>query len=175
MITLKLLFAKIVYDIIKKSTTMEPILNKETEILIVGTFPGEKSRELNQYYADSRNQFWKLMGNVLDVNLQELDYNDRIETLQEYKIGLWDTIRSCKITGSSDRNIHDEECNDFSHLTHINKIVCNGMPAEKKYIKRCNVPDSIEIIVVPSSSTARTMRLSQKAEEWKKSINASRH
>ena len=149
---------------------MEPILNEETEILIVGTFPGKKSRELNQYYADSRNQFWKLMGTVLDVNLQKLDYNDRIETLQKYKIGLWDTIKSCKITGGSDRNIRDEECNDFSHLTYIKKIICNGKKAEKKYIKHCNVPDNIEILVVPSSSTARPMKLSKKSEEWKKSI-----
>ena len=154
---------------------MEPILNEKTEILIVGTFPGDKSRELNQYYADSRNQFWKLMGTVLDVNLQELDYNNRIETLQEYKIGLWDTIKSCQITGSSDRNIRDEECNDFSHLTHIKKIICNGQKAEKKYIKRCNVPDGIDISVVPSSSTRRPMTLSDKSEEWIKSVNISRH
>lgn len=151
---------------------MEPVINNETEILIVGTFPGVKSRELNQYYADSRNQFWKLMGSVLDVNLQELDYSGRIETLQKYKIGLWDTIRSCNITGGADKNIRDAVCNDFSHLTHIKKIICNGTKAEKKYIKYCNVPDSIDIIVVPSSSTARPMKLSKKSEEWKKAINA---
>ena len=67
---------------------MEPTLNEETEILIVGTFPGKKSRELNQYYTDSRNQFWKLMSNVLDANLLELDYKDRIEILLKYKIGI---------------------------------------------------------------------------------------
>ena len=41
----------------------------------------------------------------------------------------------------------------------------------KKYIKHCNVPDDIEILVVPSSSTARPMKLSEKSEEWKKSIS----
>lgn len=110
------------------------------------------------------------MGTVLDVNLLELDYNDRIETLQKRNIGLWDIIKSCKITGSSDRNIRDEDCNDFSHLTYIKKIICNGK-GRKKYIKHCNVPDDIEILVVPSSSTARPMKLSEKSEEWKKSIS----
>lgn len=151
---------------------MEPILNEETKILIVGTFPGRKSRELNQYYADSRNQFWKLMGDALDVNFKDLDYNNRIEILHKHKIGLWDTIKSCKINGSSDRNIRDEECNDFSYLIHIKKIICNGKEAEEKYIKCCNVPENIEIVRVPSSSTMNPVTFLNKSEKWKEAMNS---
>ncbi|NPE28606.1 DNA-deoxyinosine glycosylase [Methanococcoides sp. SA1] len=149
---------------------MEPIIDDETRILVVGTFPGQISRETNQYYANPRNQFWKLMSSVLDIDLQELGYNERIQVLQNHQIGLWDTLKNCDIIGSSDKSICNEEYNDFSHLTHIQKIICNGKKAEK-YIKHCNVPNNIDILAIPSSSPARAMKFQDKLGEWKEGIN----
>jgi TDG/mug DNA glycosylase family protein len=153
-------------------TTMDPILNDETEILIVGTYPSQISRRLDQYYGNPNNHFWKLMSHLLDVDLQEMDYNARIETLLQHRIGLWDTIGSCDITGSSDSSIRNEACNDFSHLGHIRKIICNG---KKAYdcIGWCSLPENISrenIVQVPSSSPARAMRFEEKLAEWKEAL-----
>ncbi|KXS43109.1 MAG: TDG/mug DNA glycosylase family protein [Methanolobus sp. T82-4] len=148
---------------------MDPIQNEETEVLIVGTYPGAKSRELGEYYSDSRNQFWKLMSEVLDVNLKDMDYKTKTETLLKHKIGLWDTIKSCDIIGSSDRDIHNAVCNDFSQLGNVKKIVFNGKKA-CKYAEQCNVPEIVEVSVVPSSSTANAVVFSKKLEEWKEAF-----
>ena len=148
---------------------MNPILNDETEILVVGTYPGQISREKNQYYANPINQFWRLIGNILNINLEELDYESKIETLLQHKIGLWDTLKSCDITGSSDRNICSEQYNNFSNLVCVRKIVCNGKKAEK-YLKHCNVPVNTEVVRVVSSSPARAMKFEEKVAEWEEVI-----
>ncbi|SES90908.1 G/U mismatch-specific uracil-DNA glycosylase [Methanococcoides vulcani] len=148
---------------------MEPIIDENTTLLIVGTFPSQISRDIGQYYGNPRNQFWKLLGSILDINLQELEYNGRIRVLQEHKIGLWDTVKSCQIKGSSDQSIRNEEYNDFSHLTNIKKIICNGSKA-MKFIKHCNVPDGVSISSVPSSSPARAIKFSEKLKEWGEEI-----
>lgn len=148
---------------------MEPVIDDDTKILIVGTFPGQTSRDRNQYYADSRNQFWKLMSEALDTDLQQITYDEKIKILQDNQIGLWDTLKNCDVVGSSDKSICNEEYNDFSKLTSLKKIVCNGNKAEK-YLDHCKIQKSIEIIRVPSSSPARAMKFSEKAEEWKAGI-----
>jgi TDG/mug DNA glycosylase family protein len=125
---------------------MEPMIDSETRILIVGTFPGQISRELNQYYADSRNQFWKIMKIIFDIDFVDLSYEDKIKILQENRIGLWDTLEKCDVIGSSDNNIRNEEYNDFSKLMSIKKIVCNGQKAEK-YLKKCLKPGNYSAIL----------------------------
>ncbi|WP_305064761.1 DNA-deoxyinosine glycosylase [Methanococcoides sp.] len=145
---------------------MEPMIEENTRILIVGTYPGQTSRDMNQYYANPRNQFWKIMKELLDIDLQELTYDEKIKVLRENQIGLWDTLKNCDVVGSSDKSICNEEYNDFSQLTTVERIVCNGKKAEK-YLSNCNVPKNVEVIGVPSSSPARAMKFSEKAEEWK--------
>jgi len=150
---------------------MDPVINSKTKILIVGTYPGQISRELNQYYGNPQNHFWKLMDHVLGTNLQEMEYEARKETLLQHKIGLWDTINSCDITGSSDSSIRNDTCNDFSQLSHVSKIICNGKKAYE-CTERCNVPANIELVRVPSSSPARAMKFEDKAREWKKAFSS---
>lgn len=153
-----------------RSKGLDSLLNEETKILIIGTFPGETSRKQNQYYADSRNQFWNLMSYVLGVDLNKLEYENRINILQKSKIGLWDTVESCEIVGSSDKNIHNEEYNDFSHLTQIKKIICNGKTVEEKCNKHCNVPNGVKVVRVLSSSSANNGSVGR-PEDWKEAIN----
>jgi len=111
------------------------------------------------------------MGDVLDVGLVRLDYNSRIETLKKHKIGLWDALKDCKREGSLDKKIREEEFNDFSQLKNVKRIICNGKKAYE-YVDKCKVPDNVEIVMVPSSSPARAMKLSVKSEQWKEAISA---
>ncbi|ABE51929.1 DNA-deoxyinosine glycosylase [Methanococcoides burtonii] len=153
-----------------RSKGLDQIVNEETEILITGTFPSEKSRNQKQYYADSRNQFWNLMSFVLGIDLKKIEYNNRVSILKKHKIGLWDTIESCEIGGSSDKNICNPQYNDFSHLTQIKKIVCNGGKVEETCNKHCNVLDGVQVVRVLSSSSANNGAIGR-PEEWKEAIN----
>ncbi len=148
---------------------MEPIIDENTTVLIVGTYPSPISRDTNQYYANPKNHFWKLMGSILDTDLKELEYTGRIQVLQDHQIGLWDTLKHCDIEGGSDKSISNEEYNDFSQVTSINKIICNGKKAEK-YLKHCKVPNDVDIITVPSSSPQNRMDVSVKSEKWEEAV-----
>ncbi len=112
------------------------------------------------------------MGDVLDVDLVRLDYNSRIETLKKHKIGLWDALKDCSREGSLDKNIREEEFNDFSQLKNVKRIICNGKKAYE-YVDKRKIPTDVDVLVVPSSSPARAMKLSVKLEEWKEAINRS--
>ena len=52
----------------------KPIVFKDTEILILGSFPSIKSFENNFYYAHPRNQFWKILHSV-----SEFTFNNRYQ------------------------------------------------------------------------------------------------
>ena len=55
-----------------------PVVAAHTHTLILGSFPGEASLAVTQYYAHPRNQFWRLLGTVLDEPLlPELAYEER--------------------------------------------------------------------------------------------------
>lgn len=137
----------------------------------MGTYPSEISCKLSQYYGNPNNQFWDLVGYALDVDLRKLDYDSRIETLKKHKIGLWDALKDCRREGSLDKNIREEEFNDFSQLNNVKRIICNGKKA-REYVDNCKVPDNVEIVLVPSSSPERAMKLSVKSEQWKEAISA---
>src|SRR5688500_1804559 len=92
-------------------TGLPPILNHETRVLSLGSFPGEASLAVKQYYAHPRNQFWPLLSAVLGEKLVELPYIERPARLQAHGIGLWDAIAACKREGSLDASIRNASPN----------------------------------------------------------------
>ena len=44
--------------------TIKPFYNKDSKILILGSFPSIKSREAGFYYAHPQNRFWKVLSNI---------------------------------------------------------------------------------------------------------------
>ena len=55
-----------------------PVYNKDSEILILGSFPSVKSREYNFYYGNKHNRFWKLMEKFFNVELLTISEKNRI-------------------------------------------------------------------------------------------------
>lgn len=47
----------------------EPIYDKQSQILILGTFPSVKSRESEFYYGHPQNRFWKNEFDKLGFNI----------------------------------------------------------------------------------------------------------
>ena len=45
--------------------SFEPVYDKDSEILILGTLPSVKSRENNFYYGHKQNRFWKVLATLL--------------------------------------------------------------------------------------------------------------
>lgn len=116
-------------------------INKTSKVLILGSMPGIKSLELRQYYAHPQNRFWKLMGLFCGCpNMQELEYESKIQLLLNNKFALWDVISSCEREGSLDSDIENEIPNKIPELLQEYKnieIIClNGNKAYsalKKY------------------------------------------
>ena len=95
--------------------TLKPYYNKDSKILILGSIPSIKSRELGFYYMHPKNRFWKVMSKVLQEKYPET-IEDKKKLLKKNKIALWDVINSCDIENSSDSSISNVVFNDISSL-----------------------------------------------------------
>ena len=93
-----------------------PIINSETEILIVGTMPSVKSLEAQQYYAHPRNAFWKIIAALYHQGAEFADFQEKKACLLANRLGLWDSLQLCLREGSLDSAITDEQPNDFNTL-----------------------------------------------------------
>lgn len=152
----------------------EAIYNNDSKILILGSFPSVKSREINFYYGHPQNRFWKILENI---------FNEKIDNTIRYKkeflirnnIALWDVINTCEITGSSDSSIKNAIPNDIEtliHNTNIKAIFCNGNTSYKLFMKyfKEKITD-IPIICLPSSSPANAkFSLNNLTNIWKEKI-----
>lgn len=145
-----------------------PVLNEKTEILILGSLPGDESLRKRQYYGNPSNDFWRLVGNAIGENLQDMDYETRLETLKRHRIGLWDVFKAGKREGSGDAKIKEEEINQFSMLKekapNLKLVLFNGMKSgEYEPILKAM---GYETKVLPSSSGANRRFLKNRKSEW---------
>lgn len=152
---------------------ISPIYNKNSRILILGSFPSVKSREEMFFYGHPQNRFWKVLSAVLGADVPK-SIEDKKQLLLSNRIALWDVIGSCEITGSADSSIKNARPNDLELiLTHANieKIFVNGKTAEKYYNKY--IKDSIgrDAVCLPSTSPANAAwSLDRLIDEWKRLI-----
>ena len=141
---------------------LKPSINNNSSILILGSMPGDKSLEMQQYYAHKQNRFWKLMGALCQYeDLHKESYEKRLKILLDKNFALWDVIESCLREGSSDSKIIDVIPNKIIELTeeyqNIQIICLNGGTAAKFFKKHfprlCN-SQKIKIKELPSTSSA---------------------
>ena len=136
--------------------TFEPVYDKNSKILILGTFPSVKSRENQFFYGHPQNRFWKVMAQVTGEEVPKI-IEEKKALLLRNRIAIWDVIHSCKIIGSSDSSIQDVVVNDFSNIlknANIEKIYANGGKAYELYQKYAFEKTGREIIKLPSTSPA---------------------
>ena len=145
------------------------VYDAESKILILGSFPSVKSREVNFYYGHPQNRFWKVMGQIFDENIGS-STEEKEDFCHKHRIALWDVIYSCRITGSSDASITDVKVNDFNDLlkkTKIRHIFLNGKTAGRLFEKYgdCDMAYSI----LSSTSPANAVKhLEDLVEEYGK-------
>ena len=147
-----------------------PFYNKDSKILILGSFPSVKSREQKFFYGHPQNRFWKVVAAVFGGDVPQT-IEEKKEFLLKNGIALWDVIASCEITGSSDSSIKDVKVNDLSKIfaeADIRRIFVNGRTAEKYFKKYTEVQTGRKAIALPSTSPANAAWSSDAlVEEWK--------
>ena len=155
----------------RASHEFPPVFDKNSEILILGSFPSVKSREESFFYANPQNRFWKLMAQLLNESTPK-DTKDKIAMLKKHKIALWDVIESCDIVGSSDSSISNVVPVDISQIlsrANIIKVYANGGKAFELYNKYLYPKTQLEITKLPSTSPANAgYSFDKLLSEWKK-------
>lgn len=155
---------------------LPPIYEKDSEILILGSIPSVKSREVGFYYGHPQNRFWKILAILFNEKFP-ITTDEKITFLKKHKIALWDVLASCTITKSSDasiKNIKTNDINDIIQRSNIKVIFTTGKKAYDIYQKMIFPKTNIEARYLPSSSAANaTYSLNQLVKEYSiiKNIN----
>lgn len=155
--------------------SFEPIGDSNAAVLILGSMPGQVSLTAGQYYAHSRNVFWKIMSELLHFDAASA-YELKIQALKSAGIALWDVLQSCTREGSLDAMIENDTltANDFRTFFRNHKdiqhVFFNGAKAEACY-RRHVLPEidfgSISYLRLPSTSPANaSLSFARKLEAW---------
>ena len=109
---------------------LAPVLNTNTRVLVLGSFPGVASLRAQQYYGHPQNHFWKILGALWQAPLPTLPYPERVAALLDHGLGLWDVYGACEREGSLDADIRNAAVNDFAGVFHacprLEAIAHNG-------------------------------------------------
>lgn len=146
-----------------------PVYDKNSKILILGSFPSVKSREAQFFYGHPQNRFWKVLSAVLGCECP-VTTEEKKAMLLSHNIAVWDVIGSCEITGSSDASIRAVVPNDIAGLvakTSITHIFTNGATSSNMYKRYCCNRVGIEAVRLPSTSPANaSYSLEKLTAEW---------
>ena len=161
-----------------KCKSFKPSINDFSTILILGSMPGVKSLEQQQYYAHPQNRFWKVMAILCNTpELPSMAYPAKLEILLKNKIALWDTIKYCERDGSLDSKIEKEIPNNISSLVkkypNIKTICLNGNKSYSMFKKHFpQMLQSFNCINLPSTSPANARyRMEDLVNEWQRILN----
>ena len=155
-----------------------PVVGKrKPHTLILGSLPGQKSLQMQQYYAHPQNAFWKIVLQLFGVP-SPLPYTQRVKILTDHGIALWDVLAAAERPGSLDSAIvhATARVNDFRGFFHaqprIRRVFFNGRKAEEMY-RRFALPDlgnefeELSYECLPSTSPAHAgMTFAKKVEHW---------
>ncbi|HYE69578.1 MAG TPA: DNA-deoxyinosine glycosylase [Anaerovoracaceae bacterium] len=135
---------------------LEPVYDRNSRILILGTMPSPKSREFGFYYSHPQNKLWKVIPEVFQEPAPESN-EAKVRFLKEHNIAMWDVLRSCIINGADDSTIMDPEPNDINLIltaAEIRAVFTTGKKATDLYRKLCYPDTGRPSIYLPSTSPA---------------------
>jgi hypoxanthine-DNA glycosylase len=154
----------------ERRRSFPPVVDARTRLLVLGSLPGEQSLVLGRYYGNPRNQFWRLIGAVIECDLVPLAYEARLETLLAARVGLWDTIGSATRRGSLDGAIKDHVGNDLpaliDTLPELRAVAFNGGKSAAIGQKTLAGRRGLALVPLPSSSPAFTLQFEAKLAQW---------
>ena len=130
-----------------------PVFDEDSRLLILGSFPSIKSREISFYYGNKQNRFWKTICSFFGEEIPE-SVQEKMDFLHRRKIALWDMVTECEIVGSADASIQNAKTADLEGLfakAPIQKILLNGSLAYQLFVDKYA---TINIPYVKMSSTS---------------------
>jgi hypoxanthine-DNA glycosylase len=150
---------------------LPPIIDDGAETLILGNMPSVMSLGAQEYYANPRNAFWRITGDIFGFE-SSAPYGVRVAALTEHRVAVWDVLRSCRRIGSLDSAVEPDSmvANDFGRLfgqyQSIRRVFFNGAAAEKNFNRLVSNAPDFQYRRLPSTSPAQTMRYADKLAMW---------
>lgn len=135
---------------------LDPVFNERSRVLLLGTMPSPKSREIGFYYGHPQNRFWRVLARLFDEPLAETIEQKRDQLLR-HRIALWDVLAACDIDGASDASIARPEANDLARVLDaapVEAVFCTGAKAAELYARLCEPTTGIAATRLPSTSPA---------------------
>jgi double-stranded uracil-DNA glycosylase len=148
---------------------LKPVTGTDPRVLILGSFPSQKSLLHHEYYGNPQNHFWRIMEVLFAIDAS-LPYTTRLELIRKNHLALWDMVSSCSRPGSADACISHPHFNDIagfaaSHPT-LRLVILNGSTAARFYTGMAE-KIGIPFRALPSTSPANTRySLAEKTELW---------
>ena len=146
-------------------------IDEDSNLLILGSFPSNKSREYGFYYSHPRNRFFNVLSSIFNEDTP-ISIEDRKAFLKKHHIALYDVISECDIHQSEDSSIRNVTPIDIiSILEKYPNIKCIGVTGKKaaalfdKYLKD---KVTIKVVYLPSTSPANArMSIGELVKEYK--------
>lgn len=156
---------------------LPPLLAPHTRVIILGSFPGVRSLQAQQYYAHPQNQFWRLVFSIISTSspdeISADSYEKRSERLLQAGLGCWDVYAACERQGSLDSAIRHAQLNDLASLKtlcpQLQAIAHNGGESysHAQHTEALGLP----VYKLPSSSPANaSWRFERKLAAWRQAI-----
>ena len=160
-----------------ESRGFPPVAGPDARVLVLGSLPGRRSLQQQQYYAHPQNAFWKIMAALYSLRGS---YDARCAQLIQNRIALWDVLASSVRPGSMDADIDigSARANDFGSFlaSHedIELIVFNGRKAENlfhRFVDTDALQSRVRLAGLPSTSPAyAAMPFSVKLSVWRETL-----
>jgi len=149
----------------------EPEYQSNSQLLILGTFPSPKSRQMGFYYGHPQNIFWQTLANSLGVPAPPAQTDARKSFVRQHKIALWDVFQKVTITGAADSSIQQAIPNTFAPIiisSQISAVFTTGQTATNAFNQQCASQVGMRAIYLPSTSPAnrRTQATPQFTQRW---------
>jgi double-stranded uracil-DNA glycosylase len=157
----------------------QAIADERARVLILGTLPSPVSLQQQQYYAQPRNCFWKILGQIAGFE-HAIAYVDRTAALKHRGIALWDVCFSAVRPGALDASIVDASVRpnklaEFAGTHPDLALICfNGRKAEALFWKHFGRTEftKVRFAALPSTSPAHAAQtFEQKLALWREAIH----
>ncbi len=149
-----------------------PVVDDDARVLILGSFPSAQSLAARQYYANPRNAFWPITGELFGFDVTA-PYESRLASLRSHGVALWDVLHKCRRIGSADSAIDVKGLvvNNFAELfanyPSITRVYFNGAKAADLHRRLAYPGERIQYQRLPSTSPAHVMRPGTKLDSWR--------
>ncbi|HEY8711176.1 MAG TPA: DNA-deoxyinosine glycosylase [Burkholderiaceae bacterium] len=149
---------------------LAPVIDADTRLVVLGSFPGVASLRAQQYYGHPRNHFWPILAALWQIDLAAAPYAHRLDAARAHSLGLWDVYARCEREGSLDSAIENARFNDLSSLAQraprLQAIAHNG--AESARATRHTRALGLPVHRLPSTSPANaSWSFERKLAAWR--------